>query len=287
MHFLALSILSSSLIILSFKVIDRYSIRTFHAIAVNYWAATLLGLALIGFRKTPLPDIDAGWLPMALVIGVLFVVMFYVIGLTAKKSGITVTAVAGRISVIIPILFSILFYREPVSLLKMTGIGLALPALVMTTLKKKLAGVPAQVIYLPFLLFLGSGLVDSLVKYSQQEYLTGAGPFLFATSVFATSLLSSAVPILVRLKANRAIFSPRTLLAGALLGIFNFSSLFFFIQALNHAPFDSSIIFGLNHLGIILTSLLAGVLFFREALNRTNLAGIGLACLAIILLYYA
>ncbi len=287
MHYLILSILSSSCIILVFNRLDKYGIRTFHAIAVNYVFATLLGWILIGWKNIPVHFSGNEFLPLAATIGVLFVVMFYVIGLTARKSGVTVTAVASRLSVIIPICFSIIFYRETLGWIKIAGIVLALPALVLTSVKNRLPHMEKLVIFLPFILFLGTGLTDTLVKFTQQQYLTGNQPYVFSTLVFFTSLITASLTIAVRFSSNRALFRTRTFVAGGLLGIFNFSSLFFFVQTLNHAPFDSSVIFGMNHLGIILLTFFSGILLFREKITRLNLSGLILACISITLLYYA
>lgn len=287
MHYLALSIISSTLIIVSFKLTGLYHIRIFHAIVINYLFAGLLGLA-ITLSKGFSPGIwGKEWFILALVIGTLFVLMFYLIGLTTSKSGLSVTAVSTRISVVLPILFSIFFYREAVGYVKVSGIITALVALVFVSIRREGRKTEALKTGLPFFLFIGTGITDTLVKYAQQEYLKTDNLVPFATFLFFTALFVSTVVLLSNRHTLRGFFTAPTILAGAFLGIFNFSSLYFFIKALGHAPVDSSVVFGLNHLGIILLGSFTGFLFFREKISILNFLGIVLSCTAIVMLYYS
>ena len=58
----------------------------------------------------------------------------------------------------------------------------------------------------------------------------------------------------------------------------------FFIKALANCKFESSIVFGFNHIGIILLSAIIAVIVFKEKLSLINKIGIISAFLAIIIL---
>ena len=68
---------------------------------------------------------------------------------------------------------------------------------------------------------------------------------------------------------------------GFVFGIPNFFSLVFFLQALATSNFDSSVVFPLVSMGIMVSSSILGVLLFKENLNKNNWLGIFLCICAI------
>ncbi len=79
---------------------------------------------------------------------------------------------------------------------------------------------------------------------------------------------------------------------GACLGLVNFGSIYFLVKALDHHDpvkgiIDSSVIFGINNIGIVSLSVLLGILLFREKLSKVNAAGMALCITAIIILAYS
>ena len=65
---LALSIISSSVLMVIFKYFSRFEVKTFQAITVNYFVAAGLGFALSPIAIQPHAIIGANWLPSALII---------------------------------------------------------------------------------------------------------------------------------------------------------------------------------------------------------------------------
>ena len=121
MIYLLLCIISSTAIIILFKYFSRFEINNFNAIIINYLTAALLGLT-ISFNSLRNTNVFVqSWFPLAVLIGILFVVMFYFIALTTQKAGISVASVAGKMSVVIPMLFSILYYHEQINNYKIAG----------------------------------------------------------------------------------------------------------------------------------------------------------------------
>ncbi|RLD97063.1 MAG: hypothetical protein DRJ13_12840 [Bacteroidetes bacterium] len=108
MHFLLLCILSSTAIFVTFKTINRLNIPAFPVIVINYLVATLLGF-LIYRGDTGLTSISGSrWLSISIIIGILFILMFFLVAYSTRKAGITVTTVASKMSVIFPIVFSLI-----------------------------------------------------------------------------------------------------------------------------------------------------------------------------------
>jgi multidrug transporter EmrE-like cation transporter len=51
--------------------------------------------------------------------------------------------------------------------------------------------------------------------------------------------------------------------------------------AINESGFESSVIYPIVNMGVVLISSLCGILFFKEKLSKINYAGIALSILAI------
>ncbi len=79
-------------------------------------------------------------------------------------------------------------------------------------------------------------------------------------------------------------FKPSVLLYGSLLGFANFGSLYFLISALNRSGLDSSIVFPLNHIGVVVVSVISAIIIFKEKVSVINLVGVLIAIFAVILL---
>lgn len=283
MLYLVLSILCSTSILILFKLLDKRGLNTFSAIIINYFVASLFGFAL-GYSEMQVFFGNPGrWMLFALIIGISFVFMFYIIAITTQKLGITVSSVSGRMSVIIPIVFSILYESEEVGLLKGTGIVFALLAIFLMIFRENNQPVERRLLFLPFIMFFGMGTIDSMIKYSQAQFLKSVHLTSFMTLLFGISALSAVLFHLLRPKKNRT-FNRKTVLIGLLLGLVNFGSLYFFIQALSQSGVDSSVVFGINNLGIVTASILVALLVFREKLSKLNWIGVFIAFITIIIL---
>ena len=289
MHFLLLCILSSTAIFVTFKTINRLNIPAFPVIVINYLVATLLGF-LIYSGDTTLASIPGSrWLPISIIIGVLFILMFFLIAFSTRKAGISVTTVASKMSVIFPIVFSLIIDpSDHLSLLKSAAILIALGGVVLTVYKKEEKSKQRSIIFIPLLLFVGMGLVDSLVKLAQQQYVCDEETALFSAILFLNAFLSGILVAFFYRKHNRYFLKGAVWGWGLLLGAVNFGSIFFLVRALNYSSptglhMDSSVIFGANNISIVALSVLVGLLVFKEKLKFINWIGIVLSALALLL----
>ncbi len=284
MIYLILSIISSSLIYIIFKLLDIYHIKIFPVIVLNYITAAFTGY-LFREKDFSLQEIlSADWIYISAFIGILFIATFYLIGISTQKAGITLTGISTKMSVVFPILFSVFYYNEPVYLLKITGMVLALFSIILSSIKDKKEQNNNTKYIFPAVLFLAMGLVDSLVKYNQEEFLKNTGIIESTTIVFAVAaIVSFFVFVLFNIK-NLFEIKKQSLAFGILLGIANFGSLYFLILALNADFLDSSIIFAVNNSSIILISVLAGYFFFKERLQWINWLGVVISIFAILAL---
>ncbi|WP_299678906.1 DMT family transporter [uncultured Dokdonia sp.] len=283
MIYLLLSIASSSIIFVVFKLFARFKVNTLHAIVINYFTASTLGVLLYNgeISITVIPQQD--WFFSAVALGFLFILIFNLMALTTQRSGLSVVSVATKMSVVIPILFGILYYKESLGFFKMTGIIIALIAVYLASVKSKdgIAFKKTDLIF-PVLVFLGSGAIDTSIKYLEGKYLSEGDLPIFLTMVFGTAGVIGTLIITGQILRKRFTFEVKNIIAGICLGIPNYGSMYFLVKALRNDAFDSSTIFTINNVGVVMVSTLLGILLFTEKLHLKNWIGIALAVISII-----
>ena len=68
---------------------------------------------------------------------------------------------------------------------------------------------------------------------------------------------------------------------GLALGLVNYGSIWFFVQAVTYSRLATSVVFPVNNMAIVGASAVLAWLVFKERLSRVNVLGIGLAVVAI------
>lgn len=283
MIFLLLSILSSTIIAIVFKIQDRMKIKLFPVIVLNYFAATTFGLLLNDVKITPEEIIHSSWIYGALLIGAFLIVGFYLIGFSTQKIGISITTISNKMSVVIPMLFSIIIYSEPISEIKIIGIAIALVSVFLSVLRKRKKEFDFKFIYLPILLFIVIGSIDSIVKFAQDKLTEDQIPVFTAIS-FGISGLTGIIVSFFNNTKFKDFLNPKIILTGIIIGSANFGSMYFMIQALNKSGLDSSVVFGINNICVISLSVIFAFLVFKEKLRLVNWIGVALSIFAMILL---
>ena len=286
MLYLLFSIICSSAIIIIFKLFGKYKISTLPAIVYNYLIASVLGILTFQQKIEIVSITGSGWFPFALIIGVLFIIMFFMLALSTQKAGVTATTVSSRVSVVIPIVFSIFYFKEHIYTEKIVGILLAIVAVVLSVYKKRNENFHWKWVLLPVVIFFGMGLTDSFVKFSQENYLKEKDVEIFSAVLFSVSFISGLIAIAIKNSELKEMLKPKTIFFGLTLGAFNYGSLYFFVNALNFYGKESSKIFGINHLGIITLSVVIARLFFKEKQSVLNWIGVGLSIVAILILFF-
>lgn len=283
MIYLLLSVLSSIGIFVIFKLFDKYKINTLQAIVVNYVAAFALGFS---FYDKPIELallVNETWFLAAIGLGFLFITIFNVMALTAQKNGLSVVSVASKMSVIIPIVFGIYVYNESVGFQKVIGIVLALIAVFFTSVKQKHTAILSQSIYLPIILFFGSGIIDTSVNH----FAPKDNMQLFLATIFGIAGIIGILIICYKSIKMKSNFKIKTIPFGIILGVLNYCSMYFLLKALRVDGFESSSIFTINNVAIVAISTLVGLFLFKENISHKNWAGILVAIISIILVTLA
>lgn len=266
MVYLIFSIVFSTSILLLFKWYGKLKANILLALAVNYFTAALLSIGFIN----ELPSFSY-WMGTAAFLGFMFMVVFWLMAYSTQLSGVAVTTLAAKLSMVFPILIGVVMYKEWPLSAQWIGIALSFSAIFFTTERK---GVKSKARWMPLLVFLGAGFTDTLIGFHsrivppEHQYLLYALVFGFAGLTGLFFLFRSKTKIQKpQLKLG--------LWTGLLLGLVNFGSLFFIFRSIKHG-FPQSIFFPSNNIGIIVFAALGGLLLFKEYPKKATWIGLAL-----------
>ena len=289
MIYLFLSILLSTFLGVIFVYFNKYKIDIFQAIVFNYWICVITGSLVLGNFPIHANSIQTDWFKMSIIMGVLFISVFNLIGISSVLVGATITQTANKLSLTIPVVVSYFLYHENISLLKMIGILLALIAVILT-MSKKSSGekkkIPLCEFSLPIVLFVSSGVVDSITKYVQNKYLISeAISKSYIIAGFMVAAIIGSVILLFLYITGRKKFEFKNVLAGIILGVPNYFSIYYLIKALQNKSMNSSATIPINNIGVLFLVSIFGIFIFKEKLTRLNYIGLGLTLLAILFIF--
>lgn len=302
MLYFSLAVLFTVALYLIMRSYPKYQVNSFHAVVFNYYACVLTGLVLT-------PDLKAfgeiQWnsqgTVLTLALGTLFVVAFMSIGMTAQKVSVTAASLAGNMSLVIPVLFGLFIFKntnKEFTVLNYAGLVIALVALalgVMQTKTKSTAfahdqplevSVLSYVWLLPVFTFLASGTNNTLINYLTMQYYRPDQTTLFMIIACSGAILIGTLLLLYKIFFGGEKLLLRSVVGGLILGVPNFLSLYFLLQALGSFGNSAAFVFPIYNILSMLVSSLAAWILYKEKLNNLNRLGLALAVVAIILISY-
>lgn len=245
-------------------------------LAVNYLVCALLGAGYAGFRVVLLAAEGfsvAVWL--GVISGVLYLAGFVLFQRNTRKNGIVLTSIFMKLGLLVPIVLSVLLFREVPTASQIAGFCIALFAIVLLNLKKERSGGGFGVgLILMLLMCGGSDAMSKVFEVFGPAAL--ADPYLFYTFASAAALCL----VLVAGAKERPGF--RELLYGTLIGIPNFFSAKFLLGALTKLP--AVVVYPSFSVATMLIVTLTGVVAFRERLSRLQWVALIAILAALILL---
>jgi drug/metabolite transporter (DMT)-like permease len=278
MLFLILSILCSVAVGVLFKVARRYTISITQIVATNY----VLALILCYFFFSPDLATVTAQAPWGIYIplGILLPSIFLFLAASIQHMGIVKTDAAQRLSLFIPILAAWLIFGEQFNALKITAFLIAFPALLLI-LTKPSDNTENKWVY-PAVVLVGFGLIDILFKqialYTNLPYTTS----LFVVFGIAMPIMLVVIGVEIRYKKRKLKY--QSILFGALVGLFNFGNILFYLKAHQSFAENPSTVFAGMNMGVIIIGSLTGIFIFKEKLSKMNFTGLFLALIAIVLI---
>ncbi len=292
--YLLLSVALSSGIFMVFKAVGRLKLELFPVVVINYLTCFLLGNLLLGSDHVLNSEIIQlpGFFPTASM-GLIFVGTFVLMGHSTHRAGASMSAMASKMSVVIPVLVAVIFLGENIGFKGIAGILLALISVyLVSTGSESSTGSGLGSVSLgrfdPVLLlvFIGSGMVDTglnLIKYADFK---GFNNLQFATITFGGAAVVALMVSVFQLKSWKLFFlqgSSKGILLGILLGTINYFSIVAMYAAIDAYQGKTGIFFTLNNIGVLLLTVFLGY-FLGEKYNSKTLFGVFFAIIAILLL---
>lgn len=279
MIFIVLTILFTVLLFVIFRQFTIQKIDTFQAITINYLIAAILSFLFSDLSIAKNPSLDFTLLKYAMLLGVYFIIMFNVMAKTTQKLGVSISSLASKMSLVIPVIVGVIFQNEYLSNLEVVAIVIALLSIYLTISSKNKTKGP---IYLAVILFFGAGILDASLSAIEFEYLkTTQIKSLFMIIIFLFAFITGSIVMIV--KRNKWIF--KNIKAGLILGIPNYFSIYFLLRSLQ--SYDTSLVFPVLNISVVLCSALVGWKIYNEDLSKTKILGLILACISILILIYS
>jgi len=261
---------------------EKYKVDNLQGLIVNYLTAAICSYFFLEQDFSINYILRSDWIYHAIIIGVLFIVVFNFYAYGTQKVGISVATVANKMSLIIPVCAALILYpeKEAFTILKGLAFLLALVGIYLSATKGGKLTFDKKYLWIIFLVFAGQGISDSIFNDFAQRFPNEGGYLFFMTLFFFASISGILILSVKSIKSKNSL-QLKSLFWGIVFGIPNFFSLVFFLKALNDPELASSIVFPLVSMGVIVSSSIIGMVLFKEKLSRNNWIGIFLSICAI------
>ncbi len=274
MFYLLLAIAGSSMISILLRLSSGKIKANISMLAFNYLTCTILGIIYAGFD--PAIVHHSGFpaaLGLGVVNGILLLVSFILMQSSVRKNGVVLTSIFTKLGLLVPVVLSVLVFREMPTWVQIIGFCVAVAAIIVINLQKDTGRFDWSLI----ILLLLAGGTDAMAKiYEALGPADLTDPYLLYSFGAAFVLCVSVVIS----KKERPGF--REFLFGTLIGIPNFLSSKFLLSALATVP--AVVAYPTFSVATLLVITLTGVLAFREKLKAHQWAALAAILVALVML---
>ena len=282
MFYLILAILCSTGVFVAMRLFERFRLDNHQALMWNYVFATATGFLMCKQFDTPTQLVGEPWFGLSLITGFWFIFTYVLMTASSQRSGVTVTSLSSKLSVVLPTLAGVVLFHETLGLVPVLGIALALVALVLVVGGKNDSSKTSKTNWLlPVLIFFGTGTGDILMKLTEQKNASPDMSFMIAF-IYFIALLFGILLVGYDLLRGKAKWQWKSAVGGIGLGIINFFSTYCVYQAMR--CFDNVVLFPVYNIGVVSLCAITGWLLFKEKLTWKNYLGMAIAIIAVILI---
>jgi drug/metabolite transporter (DMT)-like permease len=319
MFSILISVLATTFIFILFKLFPKYGVNTFQAIVINYLAACVCGILLYGKTLTATAFEHSSWIPFVFLCGILFISLFYLMGLSSQRNGMSITSVAVKMSMAISMGLMIFIYQEEITWMKVAGIVLSILGVIIMSYERRVTSEGSEErsgtevtkvtsdevtdenrnsspvtrnssvnrISLLVAIFLGCGLLDVVLNYVQSFHLQHLSTSLFSAFGLGMAGIFGGIVLVINILRKKERFEKKSIIAGIALGVPNYFSIYYLISSYSATNWSDSTVLAVLNVATVITATLAGLLLFKEKLNLTKSIGLLLSLLAITCFYFA
>jgi len=278
MHFLLLTILCSTSIALILKYSDTKKGEPIVLLAGNYLIASFVSLLFVLFEEDAYFSIQT--LIFGLGLGLLFVVSFFAFAKAISYAGTGLATTSSRLSVIIPIVLSILIYNEAPTEFQIIGFVFTVVTFILfyfSISDGNKSGDGLTKYFLLLAVLIGIGINDFSMKVFKNWKPVEEEPF-FVFFIFTSAFVYASIYIAfkkIKIEKHAATW-------GLTLGVPNVFSTIFLLGALALLP--AILVYPLINVGIIILTTLLAFIIWKEKLNRWGILALVSGVFAIIFL---
>ena len=276
MVYLLLAILSSAMVAIVMRIAQPRVSNPTGLLAGNYILCCLVSLvmSLSAVQSGPLTG-----LPIAIGLGVgngfVYLGGFALMQWSTRQNGVVLSSIFMKLGILVSTLICVIWFHEIPTVLQVLGFVLAVCAIIIINYQKGTSLSRGSWVLL-LMLFM-SGMGDTMSKV-YEVYGNPNIENIFLLFTFISALLL-CLALMVHRKERLGL---RELGYGTLLGIPNFLCSLFILKSLSTIP--AVIVFPTYSVATILVVALAGLLVFREKLEKKQMIGAALICIALVLL---
>jgi drug/metabolite transporter (DMT)-like permease len=217
---------------------------------------------------------------LAAAVGVIFIANFFIYSKSAFHNGLGISVAAMRISLILPVLLSTLWYLDLLTTGQWAGVLLVFVTLyLLLPNKRKMLKEPFSAAWLLVLLFLGTGFGDASLKIYEEDFSSYLNKEQFMGYVFLTAFLIGLTVAILRkgwtLKRSEIVL-------GVAIGIPNLYSAIFLIEALERM--NGAVVYSSVNILTVVGATILGIMRWGDRLSRLQWTGIALTVISILLL---
>ncbi len=194
MLYLISAILFSTGVFVAMRLFERFRLDNHQALMWNYVFAAGTGFLMCKQFDTPAQLVGEPWFGLSIVTGFWFIFTYLLMTASTQRSGVTVTSLSSKLSVVLPTLAGVILFHEKLNLVATLGIVLALVALMLVVGGKGKTGKTSKTNWLlPMLIFFGTGTGDILMKLTEQRNNADDMGFMIAFIYFIAMLFGLAL----------------------------------------------------------------------------------------------
>lgn len=281
MIYLLLAIASSACVSIFMRLSEDHIKNEMAMFMANYGVCVLLSAALM---SQPVGQVlskgPAAILTVGVITGVLYLGSFMLLKYNMKHNGIVLSSTFMKLGVLIPTLMAVIIFGEQPGMLQITGIILAVAAIVVIQFEKDAIKEGNKKIWL-LMILVGSGLADAMANvYEQVGQPEGKDGYLLVT--FVTALVLATAFAAGGAATGKAPIGKADLLFGMLIGIPNYFSARFLLLALGSV--DAVIAYPVYSVATLITITVVGLLCFHEKLSKKKAVALAMIVAALCLL---
>ena len=278
------TILLFNILIIGFKMFQKYKVDNLQALIANYLTGAVCSYLFLETTFSLDYILQVSWIYHAIIIGTLFFIVFNLYSFGIQKVGISITTVANKMSLIIPVGAALLLYPKSntFDLLKGVAFFLAIIGIYLSSTTGGKLNFNKKYLWLIVLVFIGQGISDAIFNDFAQKF-PEEGSYLFFMVLFFFASITGILILLGQSITSKKPLQLKNLFWGVIFGVPNFFSLVFFLKALEDPNISSAEVFPLVSMGVVVSSSVIGLLIFKEKLTQNNWIGILLSICAIYL----